>query len=103
MSATINYSNKETARALLYLLPLLHSANSLFPLKLHWLQWRAEQEKACHIILYLAGSSMALIILGLTLLLDGILIDVNKTSQVFLDVGVFFVVFFFSRKWGALW
>lgn len=94
MSAIINYSNKETARVLLFVSLLLHSANSLFPLRLHWLQWRADQEKTCRIILYLADSSMALIILGLTLLLDGILIDVNKTSRVVLGVGVFFFVCF---------
>lgn len=80
MSATINNSNKETARALLFVLPLLYAANHLFLLQLYWLQWRTDQEKACHIFLFLADFSMVLIIVGLTLLLDGILIDVNKTS-----------------------
>lgn len=45
MSATINDSNKETAGALLFGLPLLPRAHSLFLLQLHWLQWKMDQEK----------------------------------------------------------
>lgn len=46
---------------------------------------------------------MALIIPGLTLLLDGILIDVNKTSQVVLGVGGFFWLFSFLAESGELY
>lgn len=101
MSATINNPNKETARALLFVLPLLHSARSLFLLRPRWLQLENGPGKSCHMVLLLADSSMAVIIVGHALLLDDILIDVNKTSQVVLKG--FFSVFFFSRKWGASW